>query len=140
MPRNFNSYNWEEMAVKAKFSARTLAKNCGVSSRTLSRYFHEQHGMSAGRWLREIRLMRAYLALSHSRSVKEVAWELHYKQVSHFSRDFKNRFGVSPSMVLNTHSEKVNDETSRESKQLTFCFYCGRHREQLCRKLPFQNS
>lgn len=42
----------------------------------------------------------AYERLQTGKSVKEVAFELGYKQHSHFSRDFKARYGVSPCFLL----------------------------------------
>ena len=51
--------NWPEMARQAKWSAAALAKNCGVSLRTLERYFLKENGKRPKVWLSEQRQQRA---------------------------------------------------------------------------------
>jgi AraC-like DNA-binding protein len=44
-------------------------------------------------------MCEAYSRLMAGHRVKEVAIDLGYKQVSHFSRDFKSAYGVPPSNI-----------------------------------------
>ncbi len=46
--------------------------------------------------MNELRMKLAWERLETAESVKRVAIGLNYKQASHFSREFKGRFGISP--------------------------------------------
>jgi len=94
--QNHASANWESLAGAAQFRAGELARMVGVSLRTLQRYFRAKYDCTVSDWLRELRLESARVRLPTCDSVKEVAFDLGYKQPSHFARDFKTRFGVSP--------------------------------------------
>ena len=50
-------------------------------------------------WLNALRLARAYELIRSGESVKSVAFELGFKQLSHFSRAFKQAHGVAPRLV-----------------------------------------
>jgi AraC-like DNA-binding protein len=93
---NHSTATWESLASRAQYRAGDLARLLGVSLRTLQRYFRAKYNCTVSDWLRELRLESARLRLPLSGSVKEVAFDLGYKQPSHFTRDFKQRFGVSP--------------------------------------------
>lgn len=77
-----------------------LACLCRVSPRHLRRYFHRNFGRSTQAWLDERRMHAAGPMLRRVRSVKEVAFELGFKQTSHFSREFKKFYGINPSTYL----------------------------------------
>jgi AraC-like DNA-binding protein len=89
---------WERIALVAEFRPRELAKQCGVSLRTLQRLFRSRYQMSLSEWLRDVRMRQAYIRLRDGQRIKEVAYGLGFKQLSHFSREFKKEFGISPSM------------------------------------------
>jgi AraC-like DNA-binding protein len=90
---------WETLAVQAKFCPHALAALCNVSLRTLQRRFDRTYGMPVGHWMRNLRLARAYTRIAGGESVKSVAYDLHFKQLSHFSRVFKETYGVAPTLV-----------------------------------------
>jgi AraC-like DNA-binding protein len=91
---------WEVLAKEANYRPGDLAFLCQISLRTLERHFQKHYGVTVGQWLREFRLKQAYATLKQGKAVKEVAFDFGYKQVSHFSREFKNHFGVSPSLLI----------------------------------------
>src|SRR5688572_11007605 len=117
---------WEVLAQKAGYRARELADLCQTSLRTLERHFHKHYGVTVSEWLRELRLKQAYSSLQTGKSVKEVAFEHGYKQVSHFSREFKSQFGVSPSFlgIPQPRGERtpVYRQVSPSSPQMIFAF------------------
>jgi len=117
---------WEVLAQKAGYRARELADLCQASLRTLERHFQKHYGVTVSEWLRELRLKQAYSVLQTGKSVKEVAFEHGYKQVSHFSREFKSHFGVSPSFLSapQTRGEKlpIYRQVSPTSPQMIFTF------------------
>jgi AraC-like DNA-binding protein len=85
--------NWLEQSRQANWCAATLAKNCGVSLRTLERYFKDKMGKSPKKWLCEQRKQQGSELMQVGSSVKETAAQLGYKHATHFSRDFKQLCG-----------------------------------------------
>ncbi len=116
---------WESLAETARYRPSDLAGLCQISLRTLERHFQKNYGVTVSLWLRELRLGKAYQGLQAGKTVKEVAYEQGYKQVSHFSREFKNHFGISPSFLLvsrNRDRSIVPRQVSPTSPQMIFTF------------------
>lgn len=117
---------WESLAVQAGYRPGDLAGLCQISLRTLERHFQKNYGVTVSHWMRELRLGKAYQSLVEGKCVKEAAFDHGYKQVSHFSREFKNHFGVSPSFLLarNSRSDRgtVPRQVSPSSPQMIFSF------------------
>ncbi|MEO6357666.1 MAG: AraC family transcriptional regulator [Ferruginibacter sp.] len=71
-----------------------------LSNRSLSAFkrdFQKQFNSTPGRWLLEKRLEHAKFLLGNkNKTVSEVAFESGFENQSHFSRSFKERFGISP--------------------------------------------
>jgi AraC-like DNA-binding protein len=88
--------NWPELASEAGWCANTLAKNCGVSLRTLERFFLKEMGKCPKAWLSEQRQQRAVRQLQDGSSVKETAGNLDYKHPSHLTNSFKKQCGHCP--------------------------------------------
>lgn len=92
---------WENLAGTAHYKARELAKLCGMSTRQLERLFQRELNRTPQDWLNEQRIDAAWRLLMLGGSVKSVAFELGFKQVSHFCRQFKAYKRVTPSQFLN---------------------------------------
>ena len=90
---------WGELARSAGFKATKLAALAGVSLRTLQRQFRAQYGITVSEWLTEVRLSEAKHRIHAGDRVKEVALDLGYKQLSHFSREFKRAHGKPPRRI-----------------------------------------
>jgi AraC family transcriptional activator FtrA len=93
--------NWPERAREARWSASALAKQCGVTVRTLHRHFVKQMGKNPKAWLAEQRNHNAIELLCDGSSVKETASCLSYTHPSNFARQFKWQTGYSPSETPN---------------------------------------
>ena len=91
---------WVRMAQASGYDVDALSKEMRVSVRQLHRYTHRLFGRSPKDWLDEQRLCRAAAMLTECRLVKAVALDLGYKHVSHFSRQFKLHYGLSPTAYL----------------------------------------
>jgi AraC-like DNA-binding protein len=89
-------HNWPELAQQANWSAALLANECGVSLRTLERFFRKQMGNTPKAWLSEQRQKEAAEFLRNGASVKEAAFQFGYRYAHHFSREFKAYWGVCP--------------------------------------------
>ena len=103
--------NWIELAREAGWSVSRMADQCGVSLRTLERYFLKRMGRSPKVWLAEQRFRRATELLRGGCSIKETAMDIGYKYAHHFSRDFKNYRNSFPRLGV-----AVNTKRSQSSK------------------------
>jgi AraC-like DNA-binding protein len=91
---------WSELARKAKFDVGLLSQELQVSQRQLQRYTRKLFGCAPQNWLNSERLQQAGQLLIRSQSVTDVSRQLGFKQLSHFSREFKLHFGLSPTGYL----------------------------------------
>lgn len=77
-----------------------LEQYANLSNRSLSAFkrdFQQLFKNTPGKWLLEKRLQHALTLLKNSgKTVAEAAFESGFENSSHFSRSFKQRFGVSP--------------------------------------------
>lgn len=74
-----------------------LANAVNLSTSYLTRLFQKETGCSPGRFDKDRRLTHAHeLLTSTFLSVKEVMAAAGWNDPSHFSREFKRRFGLSP--------------------------------------------
>ena len=90
---------WEKLAVEANYKPQQIARLCNVSLRTVQRHFARDFGQTISEWLRVYRLNQAYSRIIEGEQVKIVAYDLGFKQLSHFSRAFKQVHGVPPTMI-----------------------------------------
>ena len=80
------------------FDVEALATTVGKSRSALYRSFTDLGIGSPADLIRSLRLDRAaQLLAAHTGTVSEVAYAVGFKSVSHFSRSFRDRFGVTPS-------------------------------------------
>jgi AraC-like DNA-binding protein len=88
--------HWMILARESAYDAVAFAKICRRSTRQIDRYAHQVFGCSTQKWLNERRCLDAAALLQKSHSIKEVAFQLGYKQSSHFTRQFKAYYDVTP--------------------------------------------
>ena len=99
--------NWTELAHKAQYSVKALSRICGVSVRSLEKYFVTSEGVPPIRWLKRIGMNRAMELLQDGKNVKETAFQLGYEDPSHFSREFKKVYGFAPKFAPHKQSAKI---------------------------------
>jgi AraC-like DNA-binding protein len=81
-------------------SLSDLARAAGINEYKLKRGFKETFGNTVFGYLAETRLELAKNdLLDKKKSVSEIAFDLGYSSVQHFSNAFKKKFGVSPGKV-----------------------------------------
>jgi AraC family transcriptional activator of mtrCDE len=73
-----------------------LAKLCRISCRQLQRFFLLTFGRSPLDWMREIRMKEAAAMLAKGCATKEVAYELKFKSIPHFCREFRRAYQTTP--------------------------------------------
>jgi AraC-like DNA-binding protein len=90
MEENF-SFNLK-LEEFARLSARSLS--------AFKRDFQRLYQTTPGKWLMEKRLNHAMHLLTHlGRTVSETAFECGFENASHFSRAFRQQFGIAPASV-----------------------------------------
>lgn len=76
-----------------------IAEAAGYSRSHFTRMFSSVHGMSPGRYLREVRLGNAARMLQlDSGNVKEIALRCGFSDESYFCKAFRLRYGVTPDL------------------------------------------
>ncbi|NGZ85236.1 AraC family transcriptional regulator [Duganella aceris] len=90
----------DTMLADPELNVGRLAEAVGVSTRRVHRLF-EEHGQRYGAYLLEQRLQRAredlLRPLYAEQGVAQAGYRAGFNSASHFSRCFKQRYGVSPS-------------------------------------------
>jgi AraC family transcriptional regulator, exoenzyme S synthesis regulatory protein ExsA len=77
-----------------------FAKLCYRSLSAFKRDFQQLYGISPGKWLLEKRLNHAmHLLTNTNKTVSETVFESGFENASHFSRSFKERYGMPPTAV-----------------------------------------
>jgi AraC-like DNA-binding protein len=92
--------NWEVLARTSGYRRHRLAKLVKVSTRTLDRHFEKHLSLSVQQWLSELRMAVAYDQVMTGKPLKEISFDVGFKQPSHFTKRFKARFGIPPSLLL----------------------------------------
>jgi transcriptional regulator GlxA family with amidase domain len=92
--------DWEQLAPIAQYDAKKMAELCKLSVRQLQRDFRRQFARTPQDWLNEQRLKAAQDLLLSGKSIKLVAFELGFKQASHFCRQFKAYHNLTPSEFI----------------------------------------
>ena len=92
-------------------SIADLARRVGMSESSLKRAFRSTFGKSIFAYFQTHRLEQAKTMLAHGdMNVTEVAFSIGYSNHSHFSRAFKQQFGISPKKCL-LRSHAVSSST-----------------------------
>lgn len=92
----------------------TITQFARMAHRSVSAFkkeFNEYYKTSPGKWLTKKRLEHAKMLLeTGTRSVGEVAFNSGFENLSHFSRIFKEKYGISPLQFQNRDVEKSRKE------------------------------
>lgn len=76
------------------------AELCNRSLSAFKRDFQKQFSTTPGKWLLEKRLNHAmHLLTNIDKTVSEATFESGFENPSHFSRSFKERFGIAPTAI-----------------------------------------
>jgi AraC-like DNA-binding protein len=89
--------------LKNPASAATLnglARECGMSPRTLERLFRAQTGMRFSMWRQKARMLESVRLLVAGESVTSAALGSGYASVSAYIATFKQTFGYTPSTLI----------------------------------------
>ena len=83
--------------IREKLSVPAVAKMVDVSPSYLTALFHKNLQISPGEYIRRIKLQESkQMIRENSMNFTEIAATLQYSTVHHFSRQFKEKFGITP--------------------------------------------
>ena len=83
--------------IREKLSVPLVAQQADVSPSYLTALFHKNLQISPGEYIRRIKLQESkQLIRENNLNFTEIAAALQYSTVHHFSRQFKEKFGITP--------------------------------------------
>ena len=83
--------------IREKLSVPSVAQRVDVSPSYLTALFHKNLQISPGEYIRRIKLQESkQMIRENSMTFTEIAAALQYSTVHHFSRQFKEKFGITP--------------------------------------------
>ena len=84
--------------VREKLSVPLVARNVDVSTSYLTALFHKHLQISPGEYIRRVKLQESKQMIREGEmNFTEIATALQYSTIHHFSRQFKEKFGITPS-------------------------------------------
>ena len=83
--------------IREKLSVPVVARQVDVSPSYLTALFHKNLQISPGEYIRRIKLQESkQMIRENNLNFTEIAAALQYSTVHHFSRQFKEKFGITP--------------------------------------------
>ena len=83
--------------IREKMTVPSLARQVDVSPSYLTALFHKNLQISPGEYIRRIKLQESkQMIRENNLNFTEIATTLQYSTVHHFSRQFKEKFGITP--------------------------------------------
>ena len=83
--------------IRKKLSVPLVAQNTDVSASYLTSLFHKHLQISPGEYIRRVKLQESkQMIREDSMNFTEIAAALQYSTIHHFSRQFKEKFGITP--------------------------------------------
>lgn len=83
--------------IREKLSVPSVARQVDVSPSYLTALFHKNLQISPGEYIRRIKLQESkQMIRENNLNFTQIAAELQYSTVHHFSRQFKEKFGITP--------------------------------------------
>ena len=84
--------------VRQKLTVPLVARQVDVSPSYLTALFHKHLKIAPGEYIRRIKLQESkQMIRENTMNFTEIAAALQYSTVHHFSRQFKEKFGITPS-------------------------------------------
>lgn len=92
------------LAREANYEMSALARNAGISERTVQRTVRRLFDRVPEDWFKEQKLLASLIHLAETGSVKQAAIDSGFKQASHYTREFKKTFRMTPTDFLAARS------------------------------------
>lgn len=93
----------------SEFNIEDIVETLGISRTHLHRKLKEMTGLSAGKFILNLRLQQAAKLLEENgMNITQIAYAVGFTSQTHFSTIFKNYYGVTPSEYAEQHSPEVD--------------------------------
>jgi len=103
----------EENMSDSEMDIEGFAQKVGVSRMQLYRKLHALTDMTVKEFIRHIRLKRAtQLLVQQKLNISEIAYEVGFKDLSHFRKCFKREYGVSAKEYIAKNAESQASDVS----------------------------
>lgn len=103
--------------LRQTLTVKQMARLVEVSESYLQYLFQKEVEMSSVQYLKHLRLETARDLLENSfKRVKEIGFTVGMSDQSHFVRDFKAKYGATPSEYRKQHSAKIETDESDGNK------------------------
>ena len=97
--------------VQEKLSVPTVAKGCQLSPSYMTALFQKHLHISPAEYIRRIKLQYSkQLIREGNMNITQIAKALEYSTIHHFSRQFKDKFGITPS----EYAKSLKETTRRD--------------------------
>lgn len=97
-----------ESNFRYNLSLENFAELCHRSLSSFKRDFQKQYNETPGKWLLNKRLeYSAVMLKNNNMNISQIIYECGFEDLSHFSRAFKNKFGVSPTQFRNNGVSQI---------------------------------
>jgi transcriptional regulator GlxA family with amidase domain len=108
--------DWEARGRKAMWRVKGLANECGVSARSLQRFWKKEKKVRLAKWLEDERFAYACMLLRFTNaSIEEVSKLVAYMRIGSFSHAFRVRYGRAPSDWRRAFGGFAPDDKSRSA-------------------------
>ncbi|MCB1178192.1 MAG: helix-turn-helix transcriptional regulator, partial [Leptospiraceae bacterium] len=94
--------------IPSKLPIESLAKRVNLSSERFRHLFSEEVGMNFRRYLLWLRIRKAGESLKSGFTLTDAAHNAGFTDSAHFSKVFKENFGISPSKIFGSNQTEVN--------------------------------
>jgi transcriptional regulator GlxA family with amidase domain len=103
--------------ARRAFSPTDMARHAQLSPRRFSHLFREETGTTPARFLKSLRMQQAKDLLENTfLGTKEIMRKVGVSNDSHFARDFKRYYGMTPGQYRLAHlAQRIGNEQSAES-------------------------
>lgn len=93
-----------ELNYQKDITVEDIAQNCGLNRNYFGKKFKEEFGKTPQEFLMRFRMTKATKLLENTQlSIGEISDAVGYNDQLHFSRAFKNTYGISPRQWRNTY-------------------------------------
>jgi transcriptional regulator GlxA family with amidase domain len=97
-----------------------LARSVRLSRWHLGHLFKNEVGDSPARYLRALRMRRAGVLLATTLlTVKEIRYRVGVRDQSHFARDFKSIYGLTPTEYRAAHAPAAGGEVAQQGAPIS---------------------
>lgn len=111
----------EQHAVSepALLQTQPLARYFGCCEKNIRSFFRNRYGLPIHQYVLQVRHRHVcQLMAQHRHSIKEIAFELGYQDLSNFSRDFSRMAGISPSRYRHRIAAQYHNYSDQPFVQL----------------------